>query len=148
MERPPSIPRRALQELVAEIEALLSAPRVERLRDGVRVVVAGPPNAGKSSLVNALAGETRAIVTAIPGTTRDLVEVPLAMGGVPITLVDTAGLRESEEEVERIGIGLAERELGRADLILWLGDDDCSTGSSPYAAGGKQGRSQGGSSGS
>ena len=115
-------PSARLAALVAEIDALLAAPRVERLRDGVRVVVAGPPNAGKSSLVNALAGEARAIVTAIPGTTRDLVEVPLSLGGVPLTLVDTAGLRESDDEVERIGIGLAEREIERADLLLWLGD--------------------------
>ncbi len=115
-------PAPRLASLVVEIDALLAAPRVERLRDGVRVVVAGPPNAGKSSLVNALAGEARAIVTAIPGTTRDLVEVPLSIGGVPLTLVDTAGLRPADEEVERIGIGLAEREIDRADLLLWLGD--------------------------
>ena len=114
--------RRASPRSSPRSTRLLAAPRVERLRDGVRVVVAGPPNAGKSSLVNALAGEARAIVTAIPGTTRDLVEVPLSIGGIPLTLVDTAGLRESGEEVERIGIGLAEREIERADLLLWLGD--------------------------
>jgi len=87
----------------------------------VRVVVAGPPNAGKSSLVNALAGEARAIVTPIPGTTRDLIEVPLSMGGVPVTLVDTAGLRESPDTVEAIGIDLARRSIERGDLLLWLG---------------------------
>lgn len=114
-------PSRRLAALIAALDALLAAPRVERLRDGVRLVVAGPPNAGKSSLVNALAGEARAIVTAIAGTTRDLVEVPLAIAGVPLTLVDTAGLRESVEEIERIGIGLAEREIARADILLWLG---------------------------
>ena len=114
-------PAPRLRSLAEEFAALLAAPRVERLRDGVRVVVAGPPNAGKSSLVNALAGQERAIVTAIAGTTRDLVEVPLSLGGVPVTLVDTAGLRASADEVERIGVSLAEREIARADVLLWLG---------------------------
>ncbi len=115
-------PAPRLHALVRSIDALLAAPRVERLRDGVRLVVAGPPNAGKSSLVNALAGEARAIVTSSPGTTRDVVEVPLSIGGVSLTLVDTAGLRDTDEEVERIGIGLAERQIERADLLLWLGE--------------------------
>ena len=114
-------PASRLAALIRALNVQLAAPRVERLRDGVRVVVAGPPNAGKSSLVNALAGEARAIVTAIPGTTRDLVEVPLSLAGVPLTLVDTAGLRDTDEEVEKIGVGLAEREIARADLLLWLG---------------------------
>jgi tRNA modification GTPase len=117
-------PAPRLNALVAALDALLAAPRVERLRDGVRLVVAGPPNAGKSSLVNALAGETRAIVTPTAGTTRDVIEVPLSIGGVALTLVDTAGLRETNEEIERIGIGLAEREIERADLLLWLGASD------------------------
>ena len=104
-----------------DLARLLDSPRVERARDGVRVVVAGPPNAGKSSLVNALAGEARAIVTHIPGTTRDLIEVPLSIGGVPVTLVDTAGLRLSSDTVEAIGIDLARRSIGRSDLLLWLG---------------------------
>ena len=107
--------------LIAALDTFLAAPRVERLRDGVRLVVAGPPNAGKSSLVNALAGEDRAIVTAIAGTTRDLIEIPLSIAGVPLTLIDTAGLRETDAEIERIGIGLAEREIARADILLWLG---------------------------
>ena len=114
-------PAPRLASLIADLDALLDAPRVERLRDGVRLVVAGPPNAGKSSLVNALAGEARAIVTALPGTTRDLVEVPLSLAGIAVTLVDTAGLRETGDTVERIGVGLAEREIERADLLLWLG---------------------------
>ena len=113
------VPR--LSELLAHIGRLLGAPRVERARDGARVVVAGPPNAGKSSLVNALAGEKRAIVTDLAGTTRDLIEVPLNIGGVPITLVDTAGLRESSDAVEAIGVGLARSALGTCDLLLWLG---------------------------
>ncbi len=109
-------------ELASSMRQLLACPRVERLRDGVRIVVAGPPNAGKSSLVNALAGEQRAIVTAIPGTTRDLIEVPLIIDGLPIVLVDTAGLRTSQDEVEAIGIGLAQREIERADILMWLGE--------------------------
>jgi len=113
-----------LGQLAAEMAKLLRAPRVEPLRDGVRVVVAGPPNAGKSSLVNALAQSERAIVTAIPGTTRDVIEVPLAISGIPFVLVDTAGLRESSDEVEAIGIGRAQEEAGRADILLWLGDPE------------------------
>jgi tRNA modification GTPase len=108
--------------LASEMSKLLTAPRVEPLRDGIRVVVAGPPNAGKSSLVNALAQSERAIVTAIPGTTRDVIEVPLAISGMPFVLVDTAGLRESSDEVESIGIGRAQEEADRADILLWLGD--------------------------
>jgi tRNA modification GTPase len=110
-----------LTQLAQEMSTLLDAPRVEPLRDGIRVVVAGPPNAGKSSLVNALARNERAIVTPIPGTTRDIIEVPLSIGGVPFVLVDTAGLRDSSDEVESIGIDLARQELERADILLWLG---------------------------
>ena len=115
-------PAGRLGSLVTSIDRLLRTPRVERARDGVRLVVAGPPNAGKSSLVNALAGEARAIVTHIPGTTRDLIEVPLSMSGVPVTLVDTAGLRDTGDTVEAIGVDLARGAIGRADLLLWLGD--------------------------
>jgi len=117
-------PAPSLGALIASLDALLAATRVERLRDGVRLVVAGPPNTGKSSLVNALAGEARAIVTATAGTTRDVIEVPLSIGGVALTLVDTAGLRDTDEEIEKIGVGLAEREIQRADLLLWLGASD------------------------
>jgi tRNA modification GTPase len=107
--------------LAADISELVAAPRVEPLRDGIRVAVAGPPNAGKSSLVNALAQSERAIVTPIAGTTRDIIEVPLAIGGVPFVLVDTAGVRESEDVVESIGIERAHYEAERSDLLLWLG---------------------------
>ena len=111
-----------LAALAADMVKLLAAPRVEPLRDGVRVVVAGPPNAGKSSLINALAEVERAIVTPIAGTTRDVIEVPVAIAGVPFVLVDTAGLRAAEDEVEAIGVALAERETKAADVLLWLGD--------------------------
>ena len=115
---------RDIAGLADDMQQLLSRPRVEPLRDGVRVVVAGPPNAGKSSLVNALAQSERAIVTDIAGTTRDVIEVPVAIAGVPFLLVDTAGLRESTDRVEAIGVARAARELERADLILWLGEPE------------------------
>ena len=115
-------PASRLSAIMTDIEQLLAAPRVEKLRDGVRVVVAGPPNAGKSSLVNALAGQQRAIVTPIAGTTRDLIEVPLSLDGIPVVLVDTAGLREPGDAVERIGVDLATREAAEADILLWLGE--------------------------
>jgi len=108
-------------ELARELGVWLGRPRVEPLKDGVRVVVAGPPNAGKSSLINAIAGQERAIVTDIPGTTRDHIEVPLSLGGIPILLTDTAGLRESDETIERIGIDRARSLVEGADVLLWLG---------------------------
>jgi tRNA modification GTPase len=108
--------------LERELRDWLAQPRAERLKDGVRVVVAGPPNAGKSSLLNAIAGDERAIVTDIPGTTRDHIEVPLALGGVPLLLTDTAGLRSAEDEVEAIGVARAEALVEAADILLWLGE--------------------------
>ena len=108
--------------LAEELSAWLDRPRVEPLKDGVRVVVAGPPNAGKSSLINAIAGQERAIVTDIPGTTRDHIEVPLSLGGVPILLTDTAGLRETDETVERIGVERTRTLVEAADVLVWLGD--------------------------
>ena len=100
----------------------LARPRAEPLKDGVRVVVAGPPNVGKSSLINAIVGQERAIVTDVPGTTRDHIEVPLALGGIPILLTDTAGLRESEDRVERIGVDRARSLVERTDVLVWLGE--------------------------
>jgi tRNA modification GTPase len=108
--------------LADELGEWLARPRAEPLKEGVRVVAAGPPNAGKSSLVNALAESEKAIVTDIPGTTRDAIEVPLAIGGVPLVLVDTAGLRATGDTVERIGVARAEAQLGQADIVLWLGE--------------------------
>ena len=114
----------AIGALAGEMAGLVGAPRVEPLREGIRIVVAGPPNAGKSSLVNALAQSEKAIVTHIAGTTRDVIEVPIAIDGLPFVLVDTAGLRESGDVVESIGIDRAKSEAERADLLLWLGADD------------------------
>lgn len=116
--------RGPIAQLAADMAELVNAPRVEPLRDGIRVVVAGPPNAGKSSLVNALAQSNKAIVTHIAGTTRDIIEVPIAIDGIPFVLVDTAGLRDSDDVVEAIGIVRAREEAERADLLLWLGSEE------------------------
>jgi tRNA modification GTPase len=94
----------------------------ERLRDGFKVVIAGAPNAGKSSLLNALAKRDAAIVSEEAGTTRDIIEVHLDLGGVPVMLVDTAGLREAEGKVEAEGIRRAMARAGDADLVLWIVD--------------------------
>jgi tRNA modification GTPase len=106
----------------AELQRWLDRPRAERLKDGVLVVVAGPPNAGKSSLINAIVGEDRIIVSDVPGTTRDYIEVPLALGGVPLRLTDTAGLRSTDDRVEAIGVERAERIIDAADVLVWLGE--------------------------
>ncbi|TVR63398.1 MAG: tRNA uridine-5-carboxymethylaminomethyl(34) synthesis GTPase MnmE [Gemmatimonadales bacterium] len=109
----------AAQRVERRLEALLaSAPEGELLREGASVVLAGRPNAGKSSLYNALLGEERAIVTAEAGTTRDALEARLSIGGFPFRLVDTAGLRTQARGIERYGIEVAERYLGGADVIL------------------------------
>jgi tRNA modification GTPase len=92
------------------------------LRDGIALALLGPPNVGKSSLLNALAGEERAIVTQIPGTTRDLVRVPLNIGGLPVEVVDTAGLRQTSDPVEVEGVRRAREQGSLADVVLWLSD--------------------------
>lgn len=109
-------------ELHAEISAVLEAPHAEKLRDGLRVVLGGPPNSGKSTLLNALTGCDAAIVSDIAGTTRDIIEVPMALSGIPFILTDTAGLRDqSEDPIEAIGIKRAHSAFSGADIILWLG---------------------------
>ncbi|MCP5395690.1 MAG: tRNA uridine-5-carboxymethylaminomethyl(34) synthesis GTPase MnmE [Sphingomonadaceae bacterium] len=113
-----------IEALAVELANWLARPRTERLREGFRLVIAGPPNAGKSTLFNALLESEAAITSAQAGTTRDVLERPVAFDGVPFSLVDTAGLRgDTEDEIERIGIGRAQAELARADLVLWLGPE-------------------------
>jgi len=108
-----------LAQLRAALEDVIAKSRQgSLLRNGIHVVLAGRPNVGKSSLLNRLAGEERAIVTAVPGTTRDAVREPIQIEGVPIVVVDTAGLRESGDEIERLGMERTRRELERADVVL------------------------------
>lgn len=115
---------RAVRDRLARL--LATAPEGERLREGALVVIAGRPNAGKSSLFNALLGTERAIVTEIPGTTRDAIEAATVIEGFPFRLIDTAGLRDSADRVERLGIEVSRRYLAAADLILFceaVGDE-------------------------
>jgi tRNA modification GTPase len=112
--------------LAEELRRWLLRPRVEPLKDGVRIVVSGPPNAGKSSLINSIVGEERVIVTDIPGTTRDHIEVPLSLGGVPVRLTDTAGLRDTDDKIEAIGVERASRLAEGADVLVWLGEPSLS----------------------
>lgn len=105
-------------------QAIADARRGERVRDGMTVAIAGPPNAGKSTLLNRLAGREAAIVSAIPGTTRDLLEVHLDLGGQAVTLIDMAGLRETEDIIEAEGVRRARARAASADLVLWLSPDD------------------------
>ena len=116
----------SIAALEGELRAALAAgARGRTIRDGARVVLAGPPNAGKSSLLNALAGREAAIVSAQPGTTRDVVEVELLLGGLPVVFCDTAGLRaQSDDEIELEGMARTGREFARADLVLWLSAPD------------------------
>lgn len=100
--------------------ALADGRRGERLRDGFTVVLAGAPNAGKSSLLNALARRDVAIVSEVPGTTRDAIEVRCDLGGLPVLLVDTAGLRDSADAIEAEGVARSRRRIDQADLVLWL----------------------------
>lgn len=114
-----------LDEARLEVGKFLATESLARqIRDGLLVVLAGRPNAGKSSLLNALVKADRAIVTPIPGTTRDSIEEQLVLDGVPIRLVDTAGLRESVDEVEQIGIARTEALMAQADLVIYLYDGD------------------------
>ena len=102
--------------------ALQLAPASERMRDGFTVMILGRPNVGKSTLINALTQRDLAIVSAIPGTTRDMIEAHLDIGGLPVTLIDTAGLREAADEIERIGVDRTLARVETADLALWLSD--------------------------
>ena len=116
---PPARVDRAVQELLAALAALMrTSAEGERLREGALAVIAGRPNVGKSSLFNALLMAERAIVTEIPGTTRDAIEASAVCDGFPFRLVDTAGLRESDDRIERLGIEVSRKYLAAADLVL------------------------------
>jgi tRNA modification GTPase len=117
--------RQPLVALVEALESMLASPPAERLKDGVRVVLAGPPNSGKSSLFNNLIDRDGAIVSAIAGTTRDRIEAPVIIAGLPLLLIDTAGLRdETNDAIEAIGIARTGEAIAAADILLWLGDAD------------------------
>ncbi|MDQ8157269.1 MAG: tRNA uridine-5-carboxymethylaminomethyl(34) synthesis GTPase MnmE [Gemmatimonadota bacterium] len=126
----PLDPTRVLAAVDATLTALdtllATLPQAALGRDGVMVVLAGAPNAGKSSLFNALVGESRALVSEVPGTTRDAIEVLLDDDPWPIRLVDTAGLRSSDDRVERLGIEVSHRRLAEAQVVLVCGEDDAS----------------------
>lgn len=110
-----------LQAVSHEMAAMLQDFRQgERLRDGIVVVLAGPPNAGKSTLLNTLSGRDVAIVSDTPGTTRDVIEVALDLGGIPVTLLDTAGLREAGDAIEREGVRRSRDRIATADIVVWL----------------------------
>ncbi len=119
-------PHRAEEAIAAalrEIEALLQTAQAGRIaREGARLVILGPPNAGKSSLLNALLGYERAIVAPVPGTTRDYLEAPLELEGLPIQAVDTAGVREAPDPIEAAGVARALALAREADLVLWVAD--------------------------
>ncbi len=113
-----------LQNIVDELKQVVASAETGRLlRDGMTLVIAGLPNAGKSSLLNALAGRETAIVTPIPGTTRDLLREQIQIKGMPLHIIDTAGLRESDDPVEREGVRRAREQIEQADRLLWVFDD-------------------------
>jgi tRNA modification GTPase len=119
----------AAQQLRDEISGVLAdGRRGERLRDGLVVAIAGPPNAGKSTLLNRLARREAAIVSPHAGTTRDVIEVHLDLDGYPVTLLDTAGIRDSAEPVEQEGIRRARERAAAADLVLWVIDGSATGG--------------------
>jgi tRNA modification GTPase len=112
-----------VKALLTEIEEVLAGQgRSERLRDGLVVAIAGPPNVGKSTLMNQLARREVAIVSPHAGTTRDVIEVQLDLDGYPVTVIDTAGIRETDDPVEQEGVRRARARAADADLVLWLTD--------------------------
>ncbi|MBM3623713.1 MAG: tRNA uridine-5-carboxymethylaminomethyl(34) synthesis GTPase MnmE, partial [Alphaproteobacteria bacterium] len=119
----PTLLSALLAPLAADMRAALRlAPASERMRDGFIVMILGRPNVGKSTLINALTQRDLAIVSSIPGTTRDMIEAHLDVGGLPVTVIDTAGLREAADEIERIGVDRTLARVETADLALWLSD--------------------------
>lgn len=112
-----------VQTLKQQIASVLqNAQKGKMIRDGLRVVIAGKPNVGKSSLLNAMLGQERAIVTDIPGTTRDVIEEYINLNGIPLKMVDTAGIRETDNLVEQIGVDRAQQFMRSADLVLYVID--------------------------
>ncbi len=115
--------RAKIKTLLGEIEEVLAAQgRSERLREGLVVAIAGPPNVGKSTLMNLLARREVAIVSPHAGTTRDVIEVQLDLDGYPVTVIDTAGIRETDDPVEQEGVRRARARAAEADLVLWMSD--------------------------
>ncbi|HVY63471.1 MAG TPA: tRNA uridine-5-carboxymethylaminomethyl(34) synthesis GTPase MnmE [Gammaproteobacteria bacterium] len=124
-----------IDRLLSMLDALTGRARSGRaLRDGLSIAIAGPPNAGKSSLLNRLAGYDAAIVTDIPGTTRDPLREQLTLDGLPVTVVDTAGLRDTADPIEREGVRRARTEVARADRVLWLADARAAAATSLHEA--------------
>jgi tRNA modification GTPase len=118
-----------VKPLATEIEAALAA-KGERLREGLRVAIAGPPNAGKSTLFNRIARREAAIVSPYPGTTRDVLELHMDLEGYPVTILDTAGIRPTDDPIEQEGVRRATEQAGNADLALWVMDATSSAGAS------------------
>ena len=114
--------RLAVDALADRIARVVDAPPVERLKDGIRVVIGGPPNSGKSTLLNLMGERDAAIVSAISGTTRDRIDVPVMRGGIAYVLTDTAGLIDTLDPIEAIGVTRAEQAITTADILVWLAD--------------------------
>jgi tRNA modification GTPase len=124
-----------VKTLLVEIEEVLAAQgRSERLREGLVVAIAGPPNVGKSTLINQLARREVAIVSPYAGTTRDVIEVQLDLDGYPVTVIDTAGIRETKDPVEQEGVRRARARAAEADLVLWISDPQHETNPPPGGA--------------
>ena len=115
--------QKGLESLCSDIAGLFDTADTGRImREGLRISIIGKPNVGKSSLMNALLKESRAIVTAIPGTTRDVIEEGLSIGGIPVILTDTAGIRKTDDTIEKIGIEKSKEAFNKADLIIFIAD--------------------------
>ncbi|MCU7960678.1 MAG: tRNA uridine-5-carboxymethylaminomethyl(34) synthesis GTPase MnmE [gamma proteobacterium symbiont of Bathyaustriella thionipta] len=126
--------KQALTDIDSSLKRVLTSAKTGAvMRDGMNLVIAGRPNAGKSSLLNALAGSERAIVTDIPGTTRDILREHIQIDGMPLHILDTAGLRKTDDKIETEGIKRAHHALTQADCILWIYDDSVAEDAEPDA---------------
>jgi|688.fasta_scaffold00907_8 tRNA modification GTPase len=136
IEYPREVFRQGLYEIINEVQEILKSEKSGLiLREGFKVALAGAPNAGKSSLLNAMLESDRAIVTDVAGTTRDVIEESINLNGLTVVFLDTAGIRESEDKVEQIGIGLSKKVIQEADLVLWLEDLSSEMANDQYFAG-------------